>query len=111
MRPSELAFVIGPLAAPVLGILAVVAVVVARPTKGILLLAVPLWVLTVASWLAYWFFWGIAFKRANRGVDPRTIFELATNAAMWCCAAGCVALVLTAERAVRSAPSTRTTGG
>ena len=103
MSALDLAFVVGPLTAPVVGILALVAAVAADTPKWTPWLAIPLFALTAGSWLAYWFLWGTAFDRVDQGADPGAIVEVALNAAGWSCAVGCIALVVTAVSAHWSA--------
>jgi len=99
VSPLDLAFVVGPLTAPVAGILALVAAMAADTPKRTLWLTIPLFALTAGSWLAYWILWGTAFERVDQGADPGAIVEAPMNAASWTCAVGCVALVLTAVSA------------
>jgi hypothetical protein len=103
VSPLDLAFVVGPLTAPVAGTLALVAAVAADTPKWTSWLAIPIFGLTTGSWLAYWFLWGTAFDRVDQGADLGAIVEVAMNAASWSCAAGCVALVVTAVSARWSA--------
>jgi hypothetical protein len=99
----ELAFVVGPLTAPVAGILALVAAVAADAPKWTPWLAIALFALTAGSWLAYWVLWGTAFDHVDQGAGPGALVEVAMNAASWRCAVGCIALVVTAVGAHWSA--------
>jgi hypothetical protein len=103
VSPLDLAFVVGPLGAPIIGILVIVALVVARSAKWAIWFGIPLFGLTAVAWLTYWFLWGQAFDRVDAGLDPSETMEVALNAAIWACAAGCTALVVTAVSALRSA--------
>ena len=107
MSPLDLAFLVGPLGAPIIGILVMVALVVARPA---LWTGTPLFGLTAAAWLTYWFLWGRAFDRVDAELDPIAGSEVAMNAATWTCAAGCIALAVTAVSAFGSARRLRADG-
>ena len=96
MSPLDLAFLVGPLGAPIIGILVMVALAVARPTKWALWIGTPLFGLTAVAWLTYWFLWGREFDRVDAELDPIASSEVGMNAAIWACAAGCIALVVTA---------------
>ena len=110
MSPVDLAFVVGPLGAPIIGILVMVALAVARPTKWAISLGAPIFVFTAVAWLTYWFLWGRAFDRVDAELDPIAGLEVALNAAIWACAAGCIAHVVTAAIAFESARRVRTVG-
>ena len=110
MSPLDLAFLVGPLGAPIIGILVMVALVVARPTTWALWTGTPLFGLTAAAWLTYWFLWGRAFDRVDAELDPIASSEVAMNAAIWTCVAGCIALAVTAVSAFGSARRPRTDG-
>jgi hypothetical protein len=103
VSPLDLAFVVGPLTAPIAAILALVAAVVADTPKWTTWLAIPLFALTAGSWLAYWFLWGTAFDRVDQAADPGAMIEAAMNAASSTCAVACVALAVTAVSAHWSA--------
>ena len=110
MSPLDLAFLVGPLGAPIIGILVMVALVVARPTTWALWTGTPLFGLTAAAWLTYWFLWGRAFDRVDAELDPIAGSEVAAFMATWTCAAGCIALAVTAVSAFGSARRLRADG-
>ena len=53
MSPLDLAFLVGPLGAPIIGILLMVALAVVRPTKWAFWIGTPLFGLTAVMWLTY----------------------------------------------------------
>jgi hypothetical protein len=110
VSPLDLAFLVGPLGVPIIGILVMVALVVARPAEWALWIGTPLFGLTAVAWLTYWLLWGRAFDRVDAELDPIAGSEVAMNAAMWACAAGCIALVVTAVGAFGSTRLLRTGG-
>ena len=110
MSPLDLAFLVGPLGAPITGILVMVALIVARPTKWALWIGSPLFGLTAAAWLTYWFLWGRAFDRVDADLDPIASSEVAMNGSIWACAAGCIALAVTAISAFGSTRRLRAAG-
>lgn len=110
MSPLDLAFIVGPLGAPVIGILSIVALVVVRPAHRAMWLGITFLGVTAVAWLTYWFMWGKTFDRVDAGLDPRANIEVAMNAANWASAAGCVALAVTAILAFWSARRLRTAG-
>jgi hypothetical protein len=110
VSPLDLAFIVGPLGAPIIGILVMVALTIARPTKWALWIGTPLFGLVGVTWLTYWFLWGRAFDRVDAELGPVASSEVAMNTATWACAAGCIALAVTALSAFRSARRLRTDG-
>jgi len=103
VSPLDLAFIIGPLGAPLIGTLVTVALAFARPTTWAMWLAAPLLGVVTGVWLTYWLLWGQAFERVDAEMDPLPSTEALMNAAIWLSAAGCIALVGTAFSAFRSA--------
>jgi len=95
VSPLDLAFVVGPLGAPVIAILSLVALVLVRPARWAMWLGITFLCVTATAWLTYWFLWGKAFERVDAGLDPKANIEVAMNAAFWASTAGCVALVVT----------------
>lgn len=73
MSPLDLAFLVGPLGAPIIGILVMVALVVARPAEWALWIGTPLFGLTSVAWLTYWLLWrkGVRPGRRRAGPDCR----------------------------------------
>ncbi|MGH3507702.1 MAG: hypothetical protein ACRDO2_10910 [Nocardioidaceae bacterium] len=110
MSPFDLAFIVGPLGAPVIGLLSIVALVVVRPAHWAMWLGTTFSGVTAVAWLTYWLMWGKAFDRADAGLDPRANVEVALNTAIWASAAGCVALAVTVISAGWSARRLRMAG-
>lgn len=110
VSPLDLAFIVGALGAPVIGILSIVALVVVRPAHWAMWLGITFFGVTAVAWLTYWFLWGKAFDRVDAGLDPRASIEVALNTAIWASAAGCVALAVTVILAFWSARRLRTAG-
>lgn len=110
VSPLDLAFVVGPLGAPVISTLSIVALAVVRPARRGMWLGVTFLAVTAVAWLTYWFMWGKAFDRVDAGLDPRANIEAAMNAAIWASAAGCVALAVTVFSAFWSARRLRAAG-
>ena len=88
----DLAFLLGPLGGPALTVGGWVAVVATRqPVRAIVAVSV-LGFAAMASFVTYWYFWGVGFDAADalRPVPARV--EQASSVAMWVCAVAAVAV-------------------
>ena len=104
----DVAFLLGPLCAPVLTVLAVVILFVARPVRWAFRVGIGLAGLTTAAWLTYWFLWGKGFDYADSGGRHGWPVGGVADAISVVCAAACLALlgtVVVAFQRVRGSAS------
>ena len=80
-----------------------IALAVARPSRKALWLPAVVLAMTAVAWLTCWFLWGKAFDYPDTGETWWASIEVALNAAIAVCAAGCVALVASVVRVIWSA--------
>jgi len=107
VSPLDLAFVLGALVSPIIGILSIIALAVVRPAPRAMWLWVTLVGVTAVAWITYWFLWGKAFDQVDAGLDPNAKIEVAMGAAIWVSAVGCVGLAMTMISASWSARPAR----
>ena len=114
MSLADAAFLVGPVGAPVLAPLALVALLVVREPLWVLWAGVGLMAVVVLAWVGYWVAWGQAFERVD-ALDPVPAgLDGVLDALLAVCAVGCVALTATATYALlhrrRSVGSDRARG-
>ena len=97
---SDLAFLLGPFAGPLLATIACVAVVATRQPVRLVVAASAMTFVVMASFVTYWFLWGKAFDAADalRPVPARV--EQALNVAMSMCALAAVSVAVLGAVAV-----------
>ena len=92
----DVSFLLGPLLAPVLTIVAVAIIVAVRRIRWAVRLGMGLAGLTTVTWLTYWFLWGKAFDFADSGGKQGWDVQGVTDAVSVVCASACAALLGTA---------------